>query len=119
MLKLVRLGTKGQTEKQIQLMTGEIWASPGNYLNRAILAKLGELLGEVKLSKVFLDAGTFRAPHNITVEEVHLVAKDLMVHVSKVKLVEDQESEEELEGFEEFEAEDEDEHSDFEGFGDY
>ncbi|KAL8849346.1 MAG: hypothetical protein Q9221_005697 [Calogaya cf. arnoldii] len=83
------IGSKFRWRK---LMTGTIWATPGKYLDKSILAKLGEHLGDVKMSKKCLSENTFESP--IKSDLADTISKDLLVYHANPPLLEGQDDDE-------------------------
>ncbi|KAL8730648.1 MAG: hypothetical protein Q9166_003961 [cf. Caloplaca sp. 2 TL-2023] len=79
-------GIKGWAEKEQQLVNGTIWATPDHHLQRSILAKLGESLGNITFSNPFLDQSSFSSG-GTTEDDAKRVADEAMVNAAKPKLV--------------------------------
>ena len=99
MLVAIRFQTLGWEEKKNTLMTGEVWATPGRYLHRSILARLGYRLGDVSIGRKMLDSTTFDDIY-VSDDEAETIAKDLSSQNSDPNLIVDQ-SMAEWEGFSE------------------
>ena len=79
LLRYQKYEKSGWAEKYLNKPMGTIWASPGPYLKRSVLKKLGEYLGDRGASQSF-SQGTFEAlegQSSVADEDEELAAKDI------------------------------------------
>ncbi|MCJ1484000.1 hypothetical protein MMC06_004168 [Schaereria dolodes] len=79
LLRYQKFEKSGWAESFLNQRTGTIWASPGPYLKRSVLRKLGEYLGDVETEQKF-SLGTFdslEGQSSVTDIDEELAAKDI------------------------------------------